>query len=108
MASTTVGVRLKKDVWARYSAEAQTRGVSLGTFLRRRLEDDAQLGAEIAALRRAVERATNPSAPAPSATPPITPGALVEILLLLRQLVGPQKVAVAQKEVERRGLETWS
>ncbi len=36
METATVGVRLGGDVWARYSAEAQALGVSMGTYLRQR------------------------------------------------------------------------
>jgi hypothetical protein len=41
MDSTTVGFRLKNDVWARYSAEASAQGLPLATHLRRRLEEHA-------------------------------------------------------------------
>ncbi len=107
MDTATVGVRLSGDVWTRYSAEAQALGVSMGTYLRRRLEEQDRFAAEIAALRVAVERSGPARTPGPSEASPIAPGAMVEVLLLLRSLVGPQKAAVAQKEVERRGLETW-
>jgi len=107
MRSPTVGFRLSNEAWARYSAEAQAQGVSLGSHLRRRLEQQDQLESELAALRRAVERSVAGPATANGGTPSLSPGALVEMLLLLRSLVGPQKAAVAQKEVERRGLETW-
>lgn len=33
-----LGFRLGRDAWNRYSAEAQQRGVALGTHLRQRLE----------------------------------------------------------------------
>jgi hypothetical protein len=108
METTTVGFRLRNDVWARYSAEAEAQGVSLATHLRRRLEHQDDVLGELAALRRAVERATAHAAPASSAGPVVTPGIIIEILLLLRTFVGPQKAAVARKEVERRGFETWS
>ncbi len=108
MESTQVHLRLSNDVWARYSAQAQAQGVALGTYLRKRLEQpDHFLDGELAALRRAVEQAAVASAPARGAASPFPPGTLVEVLLLLRSLAGPQKAAVAQKEVERRGLETW-
>ena len=107
MESATVGVRLRNDVWSRYSAEAQAHGVPLSSYLRQRLEREDQFEGELAALRRAVERSAPPPASATPAPAPLPAGALVEVLLLLRSLVGPQKATVAQKEVERRGLETW-
>jgi len=108
MASTTAGVRLNSDVWARYSAEAQAQGVTMGTYLRRRLEQEDRLEGELAALRRAVERKPPEPATTAGVAGAFPAGALVEVLLLLRFLAGPQKAAIVQKEVERRGLETWS
>ena len=108
MESTQVHLRLGNDVWARYSIQAQAHGVALGTYLRRRLEQPDQfLDGELAALRRVLEHAVALSTPARGEALQLPPGPLVEVLLLLRSLAGPQKAAVAQKEVERRGLETW-
>jgi hypothetical protein len=107
METATAAVRLRSDVWTRYSAEAQALGVSMGTYLRRRLEEQDRLAAEFAALRAAVERSEPARALVAPDLPAILVGAIVEVLLLLRSLVGPQKAAVAQKEVERRGLEMW-
>ena len=107
MESTSVSFRLENDVWARYSAAAQARGVTLATYLRRRLERQDQLESELASLRHAVEHAASNGSAAGTGKASIAPGALVEMLLLLRSLAGPQKATVAQKEVERRGLETW-
>ncbi len=108
MQTNTVGVRLRSDVWARYSAEAQGHGMALGSYLRQRLENPVQLEDELAALRRAVERVGAGEADAEdSPATRLQPGILVEMLLLLRALAGPQKAGLAQKEVERRGLEVW-
>ena len=106
MSSTHVSVRLSGDAWTRYSAEAQLRGVALGTHLRQRLEEQDRMIAELA-IRAAAEQGTAArEQPEPSA-PTHESGTLVEVLLLLRSIAGPQKSAVAQKEVERRGLSTW-
>ena len=107
MESTSVSFRLENDVWARYATAAQTEGLTLATYLRRRLEQQDRLESELASLRRAVEHTTRGGSPTAGSKGSIASGALVEILLLLRSLAGPQKAAVAQKEVERRGLETW-
>jgi hypothetical protein len=108
MQTNTVGVRLRSDVWARYSAEAQGHGMALASFLRQRLENPVQVEAELAALRRAVERVGASEADAKDGrNARLQPGVLVEMLLLLRALAGPQKAGLAQKEVERRGLEVW-
>ena len=101
MGSNQVTLRLSDEAWARYSAQAETRGVALSTFLRQRLErQDEFLDSELA-LR--AQRAAIPEPAGP--TPP--PGELIEILLMMRMLAGPQKSAVAQKEIERQGLPTW-
>jgi hypothetical protein len=106
MSSTHVSVRLSSDAWTRYSAEAQTRGVALGTYLRQRLEEQDRLVAELA-IRAATEQGASSREPPASTASRSDSGTLVEVLLLLRSLAGPQKSAVAQKEVERRGLSSW-
>ncbi len=106
MSSTKISVRLSADAWARYSAEAQARRVGLATYLRQRLEKQDLLVAELA-IRAAAEQGASTREASTSSTPLSDSGTLVEVLLLLRSLAGPQKSAVAQKEVERRGLSSW-
>jgi hypothetical protein len=106
MSSTHVSVRLSSDAWTRYSTEAQARGIALGTYLRQRLEEQDRLVAELAIRAAAEHDASAREEPTASATASDF-GTLVEVLLLLRSLAGPQKSAVAQKEVERRGLSAW-
>ncbi len=106
MSSTKISVRLSADAWARYSAEAQARRVGLATYLRQRLEKQDLLVAELA-IRAAAEQGASSREASASSTPASDSGTLVEVLLLLRSLAGPQKSAVAQKEVERRGLSSW-
>lgn len=106
MESTPVSFRLENQLWARYSAAAQAEGVSLATHLRTRLERKDRLECELGSLRHLIEQAMSTTKQG-FGKPLITPGALLEVLLLLRTLVGPQKAAIAQKEVERRGLEVW-
>ncbi len=106
MSSTHVSMRLSNDAWTRYSSEAQSRGVALGTYLRQRLEEQDRLVAELAIRAAAEHGASSREATASSASAGDS-GTLVEVLLLLRSLAGPQKSAIAQKEVERRGLSSW-
>lgn len=106
MSSTHVSIRLSNDAWTRYSAEAQARGVALGTYLRQRLEEQDRLVAELA-IRAAAEQGASAREPPASSAAASDSGTIVEVLLLLRSLAGPQKSAVAQKEVERRGLASW-
>ena len=107
METTTVGVRLRGDVWARYAAEAQALGVSMGTYLRRRLEEQDSLVLSLNALRDAVEHAGAMSAPPAATLPPQIQGTLIELLYLLRTIAGPQNTRMVSSEVKRLGLETW-
>lgn len=108
MRSTRVHFRLNDQVFIRYSNQAQSQDMALGSYLRWRLEQQDQfLAAEAAILKRSVAQALTASEPAQGTSASLSPGVFVEMLLLLRSLVGPQKANVAQKEVERRGLETW-
>ena len=105
MATVPVGIRLSRETWARHSAAAQTLGVPLSVYLRQRLDEQERTAAALADLQAALERKA--AAPPKSDEPALSSGLLVEMLLLLRQLAGPQRAGVAQKEVERRGLEAW-
>lgn len=107
METTTVGVRLRGDVWARYAAEAQALGVSMGTYLRRRLEEQDSVLLSLNALRDAIEHAAATSAPEAVTLPPQLQGTLVELLYLLRAIAGPQNTRMVNSEVKRLGLQTW-
>jgi hypothetical protein len=103
---TIVCFRLTEDVWTRYAIEAQRRGVALGTHLRQRLEEQDRLIAEL--VLRAVAEQSASSLASPSTTSPASDsGTLVEVLILLRTVAGPQNSVMAQKEVERLGLSSW-
>jgi hypothetical protein len=106
MTSVAVGLRLPRQAWTRYSAAAQGLGIPLGTYLRQRLDEKDRLDEQLAALRTELERRMT-SEPAAGGSPTFAAGLLVEVLLMLRMVVGPQNATVARKEVERRGLETW-
>jgi hypothetical protein len=105
-----VAIRFPETVWARYSAEAQAQRMALGAYLRERLEQQDAIADELAGLRRAIEEGA-PSRPperaAPGATAGLDQAVALEMLLILRQLAGPQRATLAQKEVERRGLTPW-
>ncbi len=101
MGSIQVTIRLSDEAWARYSAQAETRGVALSTYLRQRLErQDEFLDSELALRAR-------PAAPDPS-PPPGPSGETVEMLLLLRVIAGPQNSRMIHAEVERQGFMVWS
>jgi hypothetical protein len=107
MTTVPVGLRLRGDAWERYSAAAQRLGLPLSTYLRQRLDDQDHFADELAALRAELGRKTTTSEPRADGAPAFAPGLLVEMLLLLRMLAGPQKTTIAQKEVERREMSSW-
>lgn len=119
-----INLRLSAAAEAEYTAEAARRTIPLRTLLRDRLEAGAvtlaelrelrdelmalrQLRAEFSELRQAVE-ALPASTGHEGAQPPSDPllvALQLESLLLLRALAGREKVASAQAEMRRRGLE---
>jgi predicted DNA-binding protein len=107
MTTVPVGVRLPSEAWQRYSAAARRLGLPLSTYLRQRLDDQDHLVDELAALRAELGRKATPLEPRADGAPAFAPGLLVEMLLLLRMLAGPQKSTIAQKEVERREMASW-
>ncbi len=106
MSSTKVTLYLSSDVWTRYSIEADARRVALATHLRHRLEEQDRLITQLT-LEAIAEQGPSSAAPPPTAAPPADSGTLVEVLLLLRSIAGPQKSMIAHKEVERCGLQSW-
>jgi len=98
VATVAVGIRFERDVWARHSAAAQARGLPLGAYLRQLIEEHEQVAAALDELRAAVERGVGEKRER------ALNAALLEILLILREIAGPQRSRAARKEVERQGL----
>ena len=55
-ASVALHLRLSRRAWERYSTEAMALSQPLSTYLRERLEREDELVAELASIRRAVQR----------------------------------------------------
>jgi hypothetical protein len=104
--STKVTLCLSTDVLNRFSIEAQGRRVPLATYLRQRLEEQDRLIAELVLRAVAEQSASSPASPS-TTSPASDSGTLVEVLILLRTVAGPQNSVMAQKEVERLGLSSW-
>jgi hypothetical protein len=102
--STHVSIRLSHDAWTRYAAQAEAHDLALGTYLRRRLEQQDEFIENELALRSRLTKTTTEAA-AQKCSVPL--GLLVEMLFLLRQLSNPQRSAMVNSEVRRLGLETW-
>jgi len=93
-----IPIRLSHEKWSRYTKEATKCSLPLSTYLREKLEKEEDKDSELASIRRLIERQAQRSS---------DEGLLSEIILLLRMLAGPQKVLLAQKELERIGVEVW-
>lgn len=109
--SIIVQLRLDASAHARHSAEAAIAKKPLATYLREFLERRNALEDRVAAIEHALAdlaAATAPrytqSAKAPTSDQAVT----LEVLIVLRQLAGPQKADLAQKELKRRGIAPWS
>ena len=105
MPSTHVSFRLSDDAWTRYTAQAEAHDLPLGTYLRRRLEQQDEFIENELALRSRLAKTAPLEVAAQKCSVPI--GLLVEMLFLLRGLANPQRSAMANSEVRRLGLETW-
>ncbi|HTP28376.1 MAG TPA: hypothetical protein VMK12_22315 [Anaeromyxobacteraceae bacterium] len=103
MTTVAVGIRFEREVWARHSAAAQARGIPLGTYLRKLLDEREQVATALGELRASLERGVGNQEG--NSAPPTSQAAILEMLLILRQLAGPQRAGVAQAEVHRQGLE---
>lgn len=104
-----IPLRLTVEKRELYEAQAAAAELPLSTFLRNRLEREDLLLDEIQMLRRALERvADNQEGPAKDTVNTAeTMPVLLEILLTMRQL-GGQKTVLAQKELQRQGINIWS
>jgi len=103
MTTVAVGIRFEREVWTRHSAAAQARGLPLGAYLRQLLEEHEQVATALAELRASLERGVGDKRENPA--PSTSQAAVLEMLLILRQMAGPQRAGIARAEVERQGLE---
>jgi hypothetical protein len=109
--ASPVAMRLSEENWRFYSEQAQAEGIGLSTYLKRRLERGDQIIEQIAALRRELEsqrpEQTGPEQNGPSAPAPLPDGMMIEILLLLRSVVGEAKINLVHGELKRQQLPIW-
>jgi hypothetical protein len=88
-----VTIRLSTEKRFLYESEAASRNQSLRTYLRERLEQSESLSHQ-------------PSkSPSPSSLH--EQGILLEILLILRYLVTPEKLNLVRKDLKRLNIPTW-
>lgn len=110
-----IQVRLNPSRQLIYEDEAARQGKPLATYLRERLEalDDEQARSEalraelangMAELRGIVERGGN-AAPGDTSS---DPSILLELLILMRTVAGPDKMKMAHAELKRQGMKHWT
>lgn len=109
-----IPIRLTDEKWAYYSEQAQAAGIGLSTYLKRRLERGDQVAEQLAELRRVIAegfgelREGSDSAPRLDSSAGQNPGLLIEAILLLRSVVGQDKLGVVHGELKRQGLPIWT
>lgn len=94
-----INIRLSAEKRFLYETEAAYRGQSLGVYLRERLEKSETSSQDIQSIRELLENLS------PSSSH--EQGILLEILLLLRCLAGPEKMLLVQKELKRLNIPVW-
>lgn len=94
-----INIRLSAEKRFLYETEAAYRGQSLGVYLRERLEKSETSSNDLQSIRELLGNLS------PSSSP--DKGILLEILLLLRYLSGPEKMILVQKELNRLNIPVW-
>lgn len=114
-----IQIRLSAEKQAIYEDEAARLNKPLATYLRERLESGDRDRAELDTLRReltaglceirdAIEADPSRAQSQPSPVGQIDDGLLLEILLMLREIGGPERMKRTQAEIIRQGLQIWT
>jgi hypothetical protein len=108
-----IQLRLSEEKKAQYEDEAASRGMGLVPYLRQRLEQGDAIAEQLAELRTLIadgfDRLESARTGAPATgSGAIDPGMMIEMLLLLRAVVGEGKLGVVHGELRRQGLPVWT
>lgn len=99
-------IRMEPETYGKWALEAQNAEMPLGPYLLQKLEEGSAQEALLHEIRQTLSRIEHQSQGGTKGTTDHI-GAIVELLLLTRQIAGPQKVKIAQGEVVRLGLKLW-
>ena len=116
-----IQIRLNVEKQAIYEDEAARLNKPLGTYLRERLEAEDvtrgelntlrhEIGIGLSAIRQTVEDGGGKRGTATAATAlsQINNALMLEMVLLMREIGGPERVKRTQAELKRQGLQMWT
>jgi len=93
-----INIRLSAEKRFLYETEAAQRGQSLGVYLRERLEQSETSSHELQKIHDLLKNLTSSSH---------DQGILLEILLILRYLVSPEKLNLVRRDLKRLNIPVW-
>ena len=95
-----INIRLSAEKRFLYETEAAHRGQSLGVYLRERLEQSETSSHELQKIHDLLKNFTSSSSSDDQ-------GILLEILLILRYLVSPEKLNLVRRDLKRLNIPVW-
>ena len=95
-----INIRLSAEKRFLYEMEAAHRGQSLGVYLRERLEQGEASSHELQKIHDLLKNLTSSSSSHDQ-------GILLEILLILRYIVSPEKLNLVRKDLKRLNIPVW-
>ena len=115
---TPIHLRLRPEIQLVYEELAALERKPLSTYLRERLEAEDTRRAELDSLRQelrvsmaaiidAVERSDRQEQHAPDSGHQLSHTLLLEIVLLLREISGPERMRRTNAELARQGVKAW-
>lgn len=107
MSKTAIArIRMTEETYAKWQDLASIHHKDLGPYLLERLEAGERVEDELRELRVLFSRLARPGNTGAQDSAQER-GAMLEMLLILRQIGGPQKSKIAQAEVQRLGFSLW-
>ncbi len=98
--TSSVTIRISAEKRFLYEAEAAHQGQSLGVYLRKLLEKSESSAQELQNIHDLLKNLTSSSSSHDQ-------GILLELLLLIRCIVGPEKINLVRRELRRLNIPLW-